>query len=258
MSIPKIHAALERLERAYNIKILYACELGSRVWGFSSPNSDYDVKFIYVRPAAKYLELQPEKDTICVSMPEDNINLVGWDLRKALMSLSKSSAGFIEWLRSPTIYRKDDYFYAAITDQIPYWFSTVKAVHWYRGLVSTNWRKYIEGKQEVRLKKYFTVIRPFLCAEWLQKHGTLPAITIPVLVMQVLPEDTPFRRAIDALMIRMRERESSDMVGAPIPEFERHLIADFSPILSIRSHQNPRGVDISQLDAIAAKYILEK
>lgn len=258
MSIPKIHAALERLEHEHNIKILYACELGSRVWGFSSPNSDYDVRFIYVRPAAKYLELQPEKDTISVTSSEDNIDLMGWDLPKALKALSKSSMAFMEWLRSPVIYRKDDTFYAEMTAQIPRWFSTVKANHWYRGLVASNWEKYVEGKEEVRLKKYFTVLRPLLCAKWLEQHGTLPPVSMPVLIMQMLPNDSPFRREIDSLMLRMQEPRFSSLTVTPIPEFERHMFIDFMPLLPTSFLHNPRGVDIAQLDAIAAKYILEE
>jgi hypothetical protein len=34
---------LSEIEQSEDVKILYACESGSRAWGFASPDSDFDV-----------------------------------------------------------------------------------------------------------------------------------------------------------------------------------------------------------------------
>jgi len=52
MARDKIHEQiLEQLawiEETHNVRVLYACESGSRAWGFASADSDYDVRFMYV------------------------------------------------------------------------------------------------------------------------------------------------------------------------------------------------------------------
>ena len=60
----KIHHRLTQMEADNNIRIVYACESGSRAWGFPSANSDYDVRFIYVRPMNWYLSIDEKRDVI--------------------------------------------------------------------------------------------------------------------------------------------------------------------------------------------------
>lgn len=55
MTREEILKHLQKIEVQYNVKILYAVESGSRAWGFSSPDSDWDVRFIYVHPLNWYL-----------------------------------------------------------------------------------------------------------------------------------------------------------------------------------------------------------
>ena len=49
---------LKKIEEQENVKIIMAIESGSRAWGFASPDSDYDVRFIYVRKEEDYLKLE--------------------------------------------------------------------------------------------------------------------------------------------------------------------------------------------------------
>ena len=57
-----IISKLKEIEKENNVRILLAVESGSRAWGFASPDSDYDVRFIYARPKEDYLRLDvPEK-----------------------------------------------------------------------------------------------------------------------------------------------------------------------------------------------------
>ena len=100
----EICSTLAEIEKLHNVKILYACESGSRAWGFPSPDSDYDARYLYIRPLESYLKLFPERDVI--EGPIDEVkDFVGWDLQKALKLLMKGNAPLIEWLHSPIVYK---------------------------------------------------------------------------------------------------------------------------------------------------------
>lgn len=94
---------LDDIERKENVKIIYAVESGSRAWGFDSQDSDYDVRFIYVRPLNDYLSLEDIKDTIDYEL-NDVFDINGWDLKKALKLLYKSNPTLYEWKASPIVY----------------------------------------------------------------------------------------------------------------------------------------------------------
>lgn len=60
----KVRRQLKDVEQRYGVRVLYACESGSRGWGFASPDSDYDVRFLYVHPLEWYLRVDPPRDVI--------------------------------------------------------------------------------------------------------------------------------------------------------------------------------------------------
>lgn len=110
----EICSTLAEIEKLHNVKILYACESGSRAWGFPSPDSDYDARYLYIRPLESYLKLFPERDVI--EGPIDEVkDFVGWDLQKALKLLMKGNAPLIEWVRSPIVYKDNRYLEAIQT-----------------------------------------------------------------------------------------------------------------------------------------------
>ena len=99
-----IQEKLNQLEAEYGVQILLAVESGSRAWGFASPDSDYDVRFIFWHPKDWYLSVFEQRDVI--ELPVDAVlDISGWDIRKALRLLWKSNAALIEWLNSPIVYR---------------------------------------------------------------------------------------------------------------------------------------------------------
>ena len=101
----RVSDALRDIESRRGCRVLFAVESGSRAWGFASPDSDYDVRGVYVKPLDWYLQLKSEvADTIVEELPGE-IDVSLWDLRKALLQMAKSNASFLEWLGSPTIYR---------------------------------------------------------------------------------------------------------------------------------------------------------
>ncbi len=101
----KIKIQLKKIEREHKVKILYAIESGSRVWGFASQDSDFDVRFIYVHHKDWYLSIESKRDVI--EMPlEGDLDINGWDLTKALGLFRKSNPPLYEWLQSPIVYLK--------------------------------------------------------------------------------------------------------------------------------------------------------
>ena len=111
----EIVAQIQGIESAHDVKVLYACESGSRGWGFASPDSDYDVRFIYVHRLPWYLQVSRTRDVIEVPISGD-LDINGWELRKALGLMKKGNATLIEWLDSPVVYRSDVAFLAQIRD----------------------------------------------------------------------------------------------------------------------------------------------
>ncbi len=120
--IEEIKKTLKQVEIANDITILYACESGSRAWGFASPDSDYDVRFIYVRPLKNYLSIRDRRDIIEVPVNEI-LDISGWDIRKALQLFLKSNAPLYEWLQSPVIYKNDSSFLLELSSIMPEYFS---------------------------------------------------------------------------------------------------------------------------------------
>ena len=102
-----IKEKLEEIERDKNVKIIHAVESGSRAWGFASPDSDYDVRFIYVCQKNDYLKLETVKDTIDWELDEI-LDINGWDVRKILQHFHKSNATVFEWANSPIVYKTTD------------------------------------------------------------------------------------------------------------------------------------------------------
>ena len=177
MSIAKevraeIMRRIEAAETEHGVKVLYAVESGSRAWGFESPNSDYDVRFIYAHPTEWYLavDLEDRRDVIEYEIV-DEIDINGWDLRKALQLFRKSNPAFVEWLQSPIVYVDDGHFSGdarALMDEV---YSIERGIYHYRSMAKTNYRGYLR-EPLVPLKKYFYVLRPLLSIMWLEKYRT--------------------------------------------------------------------------------------
>lgn len=173
-----IIASLRAVAAERGVRILYAAESGSRAWGFASPDSDYDVRFIYAHPQRWYLRLLEGRDTIERPIDEHGVDLAGWDVRKALRLLLKSNPALYEWLVSPIIYLDDGFFgcEAKALFERSARPSALAAHYW--SIARGQWRREIEGADEVRLKKYFYVIRPLLSLRWVLDFGTPPPMSL--------------------------------------------------------------------------------
>ena len=180
----KIQEQLRRIEEAENIKILLAVESGSRAWGFASPDSDYDVRFVYIRSLEDYLRLDAIRDVIELPI-DDVLDINGWDLQKTLRLLHKSNPTLFEWFSSPIVYQKTE-FADKFRDLMLHYFSSKKTLYHYISMAEGNYREYLKG-DFVRAKKYFYVLRPVLACRWILEWGTPP----PMLFSELLKAELP-------------------------------------------------------------------
>lgn len=163
----EILARLARAEREHGVRIVLAVESGSRAWGFASPNSDYDARFIYVNRPEWYLSVGLEEQRDVIEYPiVDELDINGWDLRKALRLFWKSNPAFIEWIQSPLIYRQTGSFLDGSRALMNAVYSTESGMYHYRSMAKTNFRGYLQTAM-VPLKKYFMSCGPcWRCAGW--------------------------------------------------------------------------------------------
>jgi len=152
------------------VKILYACETGSRAWGFPSPDSDYDVRFIYVHERDWYLSLSQRKDTI--EHMEGELDITGWDLRKSLVLLKKSNAPLIERFQSPITYYADEVFRKEFKELIVQYYSPTGVFYHHYSLAQKFWEE-LKDQEKVKLKSYFYLIRSLLSCHWIIKDKSV-------------------------------------------------------------------------------------
>ena len=162
---------LKEIEETEDVRILHAVESGSRAWGFPSPDSDYDVRFIYVRKPEFYLKLEKTRDVIEFPI-NDMLDINGWDLNKTLRLLHGSNPTLFEWNASPIIY-KTTAQWQRISHIINSYFVEKSGLYHYLSTAKSNYREYLKG-ETVRLKKYFYVLRPLLACKWIFAEGTPP------------------------------------------------------------------------------------
>ena len=167
----EIKKELLRLEQQHDIKILYAVESGSRAWGFASTDSDWDVRYIYIHRLDWYLKIDDKKDNQEEILPND-IDLAGWELKKALRLFRKSNPPMLEWLRSPIIYLEQFSTADKLRNLVKEYFNPKSCLHHYLHMAENNYQAYLH-KDNVRVKKYFYVLRPILSCDWIKQTNTM-------------------------------------------------------------------------------------
>ena len=151
----EVQTRLREIEDEEGVKVFFACESGSRAWGFPSADSDYDVRFLYAHPRPWYLSIDLERRRDVIERPiTDALDISGWDLRKALQLFRKSNPPLLEWLQSPIVYREETTVASRFRDLIPVYYSSRKARYHYLHMAQGNYRGYFKG-EEVWIKKYF-------------------------------------------------------------------------------------------------------
>ena len=181
-----IKEKLDEIERRENIKILHCVESGSRAWGFASPDSDYDVRFIYVRPKEFYLRLDKTRDVIEWQL-DDTLDINGWDIKKALQLLHKSNPTLFEWNSSPIVYKTTPEW-ERISAVINSYFVAKQGLYHYLNTARHNYKEFLTG-DTVKYKKYFYVLRPLLACKWILAEGTPPPMLFSTLMDKYLDEE---------------------------------------------------------------------
>lgn len=199
----QIQNALDGIEREQGARLLFAVESGSRAWGFASPDSDYDVRFVYKRSVRDYVRLQERRDVIELPIVGD-LDINGWDILKALVQFRKSNPSLLEWLHSPIVYRENGDFAAKLRTLAQEHFSPRRMTYHYISMAKSNYRLSIENKAEGSLKKYLYVLRPLCCIRWMEQHGTPPPTLIQTILESIeLPSDV--RTRLNELMERKKQ-----------------------------------------------------
>lgn len=219
----EIQARLDAVERGDGVRLLMAIESGSRAWGFPSPDSDYDVRFVYVRPRDWYLSLAPGRDVIEQPIL-DEIDLNGWDVRKALGLLLKSNAVVSEWILSPIRYRADDPFVAKLAALADALLDPRALAHHYANLGRAASNRWLDKPGEVPVKKYFYALRPALAVRALR----LNPLARPPMNLQALVAVTDLSPSLTdriADLVEAKAQTSEMANGVRALEIEA-LIAD--------------------------------
>ena len=189
-AIAEIRSRLDAV-RANGPRILFAIESGSRAWGFPSPDSDYDCRFVYVRPARQHLVLQQPRDVIEYPIVDD-VDAGGWDLRKALILALDGNAVVVEWANSPLVYEEIENFRTRFLDLLATIVDPTKVAQHYLGLARSHLNRIGDLDQDVNLKKLFYAIRPIVALEWMEQRNfdDLPPMNLPESLAQSnLPPD---------------------------------------------------------------------
>ncbi|CDX02915.1 nucleotidyltransferase domain-containing protein [Desulfitobacterium hafniense] len=225
----RIIGELAQIEIEKQVKILYACESGSRAWGFPSVDSDYDVRFIYVHPVEWYLSIADKRDVI--EKIDGLLDLSGWELRKALRLFRKSNPALLEWLQSPVVYWEATVIPTMMKEMTDKTFSSRSSLYHYLNMARGNFREYLQGEW-VKSKKYFYVLRPILACMWIEEYHTVPPMEFKVLLNALLPEGQ-LKNAIQDLL--RRKRAGDELTAEPrigvINDFINRQLEHFQTLL---------------------------
>lgn len=225
-----IKEKLKEIEEREGVRILYCVESGSRAWGFASPDSDYDVRFIYVRPREYYLSLDNKRDVIEWQL-DDTLDINGWDLQKALKLAHKSNPSLLEWLSSPIVYKTTEEW-REIASVIKEHFECKSGAYHYLSIAKSNYREYL-GEEVVKLKKYFYALRPILACRWILEEGTPPPVRFDALADKYLDDSIKpdvekllsMKRSMPELGEGERLDKINDYLARAIEDTEKRLSA---------------------------------
>ena len=248
----RVRNALAQVEAERNVRVLFACESGSRAWGFASRDSDYDVRFLYVHRRDWYLSVEDRRDVIEQPIADD-LDVSGWELRKALRLLRKSNPPLLEWLKSPVVYRHDPVFAAEFGALATEFYSPRRCFAHYLHMAFGNWRDYLCGREEVSLKKYLYVFRPLLACRWIERQlGQVPML-FAQLVESVLDE-ADVRRALAELLARKQAGEEL-AVAPPVEALTRFIQAELPRLEALNEPDDAAG-EVEELNGFFRRYAL--
>lgn len=202
----KVIQRIKEIVQQYDVRVLLAVESGSRAWGFASPDSDYDVRFIYVHRRDWYLSLQEGRDVIEELDPAGTLDVCGWDLKKALTLMGRCNCAFVEWLGSPIIYYRDDEFFREIDGMKDRYFRKVSAVNHYYHMAMNHDKRYLE-KRGCELKRFMYHIRGLLASKWAVEKETYPPVPFRELLDAEVRNDSVKEALLNLVRLKSQSKE---------------------------------------------------
>uniref|UniRef100_UPI00402A3F60 nucleotidyltransferase domain-containing protein n=1 Tax=Butyricimonas virosa TaxID=544645 RepID=UPI00402A3F60 len=203
----RIRQYIKEIEKAQDIKVLLACETGSRAWGFPSPDSDYDVRLIYRHRMDWYLSLLEPKDIFEVMLEDNNFDISGWDIRKTLGLLWKSNPPLLERIQSPIVYVADEEFLIGMNSIAPRCYSRVATIHHYLSMAKKCFEE-INGKESYKLKKFFYALRAAVACRWILETDRIPPIRFSEMLEGIHVSGDLYERIGELIKLKSRENES--------------------------------------------------
>lgn len=200
--IRRVREELDAIARTEEVVVLLAVESGSRAWGFASQDSDYDVRFLYLRTPCWYLSIDSASRPDVLEYPFANgLDISGWDLRKALLLLRKNNPPILEWLKSPVTYVENTTVPDRLRRLAESRFQATASFFHYLHMAQGNLREYLQGETVWR-KKYFYVLRPLLAIRWLERHRS----PVPVEFQTLLDACLDPGELADAIRVLMAQK----------------------------------------------------
>lgn len=257
MTNEEILLHLKNIETEYNVKILYAVESGSRAWGFASPDSDWDVRFIYVHPLNWYLKVELSRDVIEVST-EDGFDAAGWDIRKTLQLFRRTNPSLTEWLRSPIIYIDEFGFKDKLLELESLYFNEERAMYHYYYVATNHRRRYLE-KRGVELKRYLYFFRSLLAAKWVQEKHTVPPVPFQELMTGMVSEKEILKEMDNLLKKKSMSKEhDKEIVSDILQEYGLRLQEEVEQnLMRIKKTEKPQDQD-KALNELMKEMILKE
>jgi uncharacterized protein len=246
-----IQEIIKHIEKDFSVKVLFACEAGSRAWGASNQTSDYDIRFIYLHPIDWYLSIDPKRDVI--EIPKNDhitipvhklIDMTGWELSKTLRLLRKSNPSLLEWVHSNMVYYNAYETMEKLKELSKLTFSAKVCLFHNLNMAKNNFRVCLQDK-EANLKRYLNVIRPILAAKWIEKNKTFPPIKYSHF-LEDLSLDENFKKYINQLLqLKMvggetsfpNKGEMNEAIKSELDHLELHVNSlsnnqdDYTPLL---------------------------
>lgn len=248
----KIKEYLKGIEESKNIEILWACETGSRAWGFASTDSDFDIRLIYVHKKDWYLSLSEKKDTVEMMLENNDIDISGWDLKKSLTLLRKSNAPILERIQSPIIYKSDSVFIKEMREVATTFYSRIATIHHYLSM-SKKFVAELEVENEYKLKKFFYALRSAFVCKWIIEKNTIPPIEFHKIYPNLGIDSALTSRIEELIQLKSTIQESYFHEGEkPL----LNLIKEFNEEAERKKESLPSSKgDSAQLDQLFRKYI---
>lgn len=251
---------LRTIEIRENIRILFAVESGSRAWGIESKDSDYDVRFVYIRPKDDYLKLNKMADVITDSYnehmeraPQEGclIDIEGFDIYKYLRMLSSSNPTAIEWLKSDVVYINEGP--SELRQYIEQNANPVSLYHHYKSMCKQNYIKYIKSRNKLTYKKYLYAMRGLLNAKYVAINHKIPNVYFIETINELLKSKEIPSTVLFQLrdIIKLKKQGNEKNIEETIPNFDLYIENELKD--NSDCPDNIRSKSIKELDIYLIK-----